>query len=286
MDKRELLQKLIPELAISSCVQKSGDDHEVLVINDEWIFRFAKHPDARAHMHVEVALLKALKNKISLAVPQIAYYFPQSYCFGYRKIKGVPLIKELYQSLNDSQKNQLGNDLAQFMVELEKSISLADARKIGLPNADWPMASIDLKKKLTHLDGMLKTIFDSTIDRYTLLEKDVELVAVVHNDLHGDNILVDDKTGTLTGIIDFGSTAIGCIYHEFRYLHLIDLSLVAQVVEAYSKLSGTQLNAQDAYVYCLATEFSRLVQAQAQNNALKIGEISERIMNLATARNP
>lgn len=280
MNKKELLQKLIPELAIASCEQKSGDDHLVLVVNDEWIFRFAKHDDARAHMHAEVALLKVLENKISIAIPQVAYYFPQSYCFGYRKIKGVSLVKELYHSLNDAQKKQLWNDLARFMVKLEKSISIADARKIGLLNANWPMKSLDLKKKLAHLEGALKTTFNKFIDRYTLLEKDAELVAVMHNDLHADNILIDDKTGKLIGIIDFGSTAIGSIYHEFRYLHLIDLSLVAQVVEAYSKMSGTQLNMQDAYAYCLATEFSRLVQAQEQNNTQKVGQIIERIISL------
>ncbi|GMU19717.1 MAG: hypothetical protein AMXMBFR12_09090 [Candidatus Babeliales bacterium] len=256
------------------------------MVNNEWIFRFAQNYDARAHMHVEVALLKELENKMSFAIPRVAYYFPHSYCFGYRKIHGVSLTKESYFSFNELGKKQLCDDLSRFLVELENCVSIADARKIGLPTADWPMASIDLNKKLTHLEGTLKTIFDNVIDRYALLEKDTELVAVVHNDLHGDNILIDDKTGKLIGIIDFSSTAIGSIYHEFRYLHLIDISLVEQVVEAYSKLSGKQLNTQDAYAYCLATEFSRLVQAQERNNTQKVAAISQRIMNLVTAQNP
>lgn len=286
MDEKIFLQQVIPNLVINTCERKSGDDHLALLINDKWIFRFAQNDDAKVHMHIEVALLKALGNTISFAIPRVAYYFPQSYCFGYRKINGVPLTKELYHSLDDAQKKLICKDLAQFMVELQKGICIPAARKIGLRNVDWPMASIELRKKCTHLEGSLKTIFDTFIDRYTLQEKNTEQFAVVHNDLHGDNILIDDKTGDLIGIIDFSSTALGSIYHEFRYLHLIDINLVAQVVEAYSIISGKQLIAKDAYVYCLATEFSRLVQAQEGNNTQKIGGISERIMNLATARNP
>lgn len=286
MDDKTLIQKLIPDLAIQSCERKSGDDHLVLLINDEWIFRFAQNYDAKIYMHIEVALLKAVENTISFAIPRVAYYFPQSYCFGYQKIKGAPLTKELYHSLNDAQKKHFWNDLAQFMVELQKSISVADARKIGLQKTDWPLASIELRKKCTHLEGSLKTIFDTFIDRYALLEKNTEQFAVVHNDLHSDNILVDDKRGKLIGIIDFSSTALGSIYHEFRYLHLIDTSLVAQVVEAYSMISGKKLNPKDAYVYCLATEFSRLVQAQEHNNTQRVSAIYEQITSLVTTLNP
>ena len=40
-----------------------------------------------------------------------------------------------------------------------------------------------------------------------------------------DNILIDPKTKKLSGIIDFTSAAIDTVYHEFRYLHLIDIEL-------------------------------------------------------------
>ena len=103
---------------------------------------------------------------------------------------------------------------------------------------------------------------------------------VVHNDLHSDNILIDPKTKRLSGIIDFTSAAIDTAYHEFRYLHLIDLELVALAVQAYNQKSGENLTARNAYVYCMATEFSRLAEAMEQNKLIKADEIKQRIFEL------
>lgn len=277
MDKKELLQKLIPDLIIAACEHKSGDEHSVLEVNNQWIFRFAKSDKVGQHMATEVALLKALENKISCAIPRVAYYFPQENCFGYLKIDGTPLSKELYASFNAEQKNQLCHDLAQFIDQLRASLSLFEAHKLGLKNADWPMQPLGLRNRSPRINPELKAIFDGFIERYEQLEGDNLLSTIVHNDLHTDNILVNEKTRILAGIIDFSSTSIGSIYHEFRYLHLIDYHLVADAVAAYNVLAQQKLRANDAYIYCVATEFSRLFEAQEQGNIQKITATTERI---------
>ncbi|CAN5186997.1 N/A [soil metagenome] len=279
--KRLFLQKNIPELNMQTIVSKQGDEHFVLEVNNEWIFRFAKSHEIKRHMATEVELLKALARKIICAIPKVTYYFPEEYCFGYKRIDGVQLSKELYATFSDDQEKEFVQDFAQFLVELEAGISLADAACIALADADWPLKSQILVQKLGNFEGDLNSIFKKFIKEYETLECSKSFTKVIHNDLHGGNIFIDPISKKLSGIIDFTSAACDSVYHEFRYLHLIDMDLVAQAVNAYSQKTGQMLKLRDAYIYCLATEFSRLVEAHEQKNAMKIQAISQRIYELA-----
>lgn len=278
---KEFLQNNIPEISIETIQVKSGDEHTIFEVNDTWIFRCAKSTDIQKHMAVEVKLLKELENKLTVAIPTIAYYFPEKYCFGYKKIEGMPLSSTLYAGFGRAQKNKFADDLAQFLWQLQSSIPLKQAQEIGLTHADWPLKPDELKKRLYFIaDTSLKEIFTDFINEYEQLGVNQSRIVVIHNDLHTNNILIDPKTKRLSGIIDFTSAAIDTVYHEFRYLHLIDMNLVALAVNAYAQKSGQTLKSRDAYIYCMATEFSRLAESLERNESAKSYEITQRIQQL------
>ena len=279
---KAFLQKNVPELAIQTIEAKQGDEHSAIVLNDIWIFRFAKSRDVQQHMSLEIKLLKALENKITCAIPKVAYYFPEAYCFGYQKISGALLSAAMYAQLTAEEKKNLADDFAQFLHELHSKLSVDTAKPIGLSPADWPLRPEVLQAKLASSlnDKSLQKIFDRFIIDYQRLVNTEKKLVVVHNDLHSDNILIDPKTKRLSGIIDFTSAAIDMAYHDFRYLHLIDTELVALIVQAYNQKSGKNLTARNAYLYCMATEFSRLSEAMEQNKLIKADEIKQRIFEL------
>lgn len=286
---RSFLQKTIPGFSIKGIEEKQGDEHRVIEINSTWIFRLPKSLDVCKHMSVEVQLLKTLENKINLPIPKVIYYSKDDYVFGYKKIPGVLLSREIYMQLTPAEKNQFADDFAQFLCELHTSIPLVAARNIAVPfttirltDADWPLKPAELQQKISpKIESSLQAIFNIFIKEYQRIVQSNQPAMVVHNDLHSDNILIDPKTKRLSGIIDFTSAAIDTAYHDFRYLHLIDLEFVAHAVEAYNQIAPDQLIVADAYIYCMATEFSRLSEALARKDEAKISGIKGRIAALS-----
>ena len=172
---RSFLQKTIPDFSIKAIEEKQGDEHKVIEINGTWIFRLAKSLDVCKHMSVEVQLLKALENKIALPIPKVIYYSKDDYIFGYKKIPGVPLSREIYMQLTPAEKNQFADDFAQFLCELHTSIPLDVARNIAvlftiirLTDADWPLRPEALQAKLASslADKSLQELFDRFIIEY------------------------------------------------------------------------------------------------------------------------
>ena len=278
---KSFLQKNVPALSIQSMEEKQGDDHTVAVVNDAWIFRFAKSPDIQQHMGIEIKLLNMLENKITCVIPKVAYYFPEAYCFGYQKISGALFSAAMYAQLTAEEKKNLADDFAQFLHELHSNVSVDAAKPIGLSPADWPLRPEVLQAKLASItDKSLQEVFDRFIAEYQQIVSTEQKLMIVHNDLHADNILIDPKTKKLSVIIDFTSAAIDTAYHDFRYLHLIDMNLVPLAVQSYNQKTGEDLIVRNAYVYCMATEFSRLAEAMEQNDLIKADEIKQRIYEL------
>ena len=87
-------------------------------------FSIAKGLDVCKHMSVEVQLLKALENKIALSIPKVIYYSKDDYIFGYKKIPGALLSREIYMQLTPAEKNHFADDFARFLCELHTSIPL------------------------------------------------------------------------------------------------------------------------------------------------------------------
>jgi aminoglycoside phosphotransferase len=260
-DIEAFLQNNIADFAITTLIFYEGDEHIIAEVNNDLIFRFAKTIAIQKHMCVEIELLKYLKNRIrACSIPHVIYYFPEMYCFGYKKIKGNLLSKEVYASLSHDQQNKLANDVAQFLYELHSNISLEEAQNTGLVFADWPLLPKDLKNKISlKNNNRLNTTFEKFINEYEQI-LDTEHGIVIHNDIHEKNVVINAITNKLSGIIDFTSACIGTKYHEFRYLHLIDEIFLKNVVVAYSERSQFQVSLHNAYIFCMATEFSRLTE--------------------------
>jgi serine/threonine protein kinase len=230
-------------------------------------------------MATEINVLKYLEDKIKIcSIPKIIYNFPEINCFGYKKIIGSHLVQELYLSLSPNEQNQLAKSLAQFLYEFHTTISLTTAHNIELRFANWPLLPKDLKAVTTIKNNLrLNLLFERFIQEYQYILNTTSSM-VVHNDIHSQNILIDKTTNKLSGSIDFTSASIDTIYHEFRYLHLIDLGFLSKVLQAYSHKSNLILSLKNALFFCLATEFSRLSETPSTSHDYK--EIVKRIHQL------
>ena len=80
----------------------SGQFNHVLCLNERWIFRFPKSPDAAAELAHELEILPGLAGRLPLPIPNPIYSALESdrpLVMGYAMLPGVPLLRETYQSL-------------------------------------------------------------------------------------------------------------------------------------------------------------------------------------------
>ncbi|MDE6292060.1 MAG: AAC(6')-Ie family aminoglycoside N-acetyltransferase, partial [Bacilli bacterium] len=96
-----------------------GYDSIAYIINNEYLFKLAKHDDAKNSYKREKKVLDYLKDnfKSNVKIPRIDY-FDESGIMGYKMIKGSPLTKEIYESMSEEQKESLHIAIANFLKEL------------------------------------------------------------------------------------------------------------------------------------------------------------------------
>lgn len=236
----------MPFAVESAVFEGEGDFCRAYAVNHDWIFRFAYNEEGSKAMGREIVLLPRLGPVVSLPIPEIAYSGRQDngfYYMGYRKIEGVPLSRELYQSLSADEQETCVRDIALFLRGLY-SFGLAEARALGVPESDYPFCRTEDgiqqgkaaeiypsvgDRIINHplLDHYLAVKVASTlricvrlfVESFLLEPSPGEMPpALVHGDLSSDHILFDPNSRRISGVIDFSDAIITAPLLDFAYL--------------------------------------------------------------------
>lgn len=228
---RQALNAEIPDLEIESLkIIETGWDHLVAEVNEKWIFRFPRKKASIKNLQREKKLLAYLKSYISLAVPQYQFFGKKIAFAGYQKLPGIHLNKQIYHSLDPVVKDNIALTLATFFCELHASVSKEQAREWGYGTAIRPL------EKIATLSGMpdeIKTMLIEAVD-YAEAELSKEEMVFIHQDVNGDNSVLDENLGQITGVFDFSDVAIGPYSWEFAALLDVDIKLARKASEIYA----------------------------------------------------
>ena len=108
-----------PDLAFSRAVLiDRGADHAVVVLDDAWVFRFPRSAAYAATFPIELKLLRALRSRTPLAIPDYLRVAPRQAFGGYPLIVGRELTAPMFASLSRAAQETLLADLAAFMTAL------------------------------------------------------------------------------------------------------------------------------------------------------------------------
>jgi aminoglycoside phosphotransferase (APT) family kinase protein len=189
-----------------------GWDHEVLLANGAWVFRFPRNDFAALGLRTELAILPWLAPRLPLPIPVPVFEGVLD------ETKGMPFVGHrlvpgktvLDAGLGEEARAALGPALARFVRALH-SIRPADAPPAPPPDVigrmDAPKRMPLTQERLASLrrDGVLP---DDTVTRLLRLIEEPwkpparEDLVLVHADLHGRNLLVG-ADGALSGVIDW-----------------------------------------------------------------------------------
>lgn len=222
MEKEEMtksIRAIYPEFSIKQVERLSGgQNNEIFLVNDEWIFRFPKYAKGIDEIKNETLFLKAVHDKLPIPIPHPEYAFhgmkkPGEAFAGYRMLPGKPLQKEEFNSLKN--KRAIVRELAVFMKELHGlNLSGEIHSLIGPPQKDyeiWHDLFVRLKEKVfVHMNEKARQSVAANFEAFfEEISSSYFPQTVIHGDFGPTNLLYDPVDQRLSGVIDFGSVSIG-----------------------------------------------------------------------------
>lgn len=211
---QNMIQLLFPQLNIHSISKLGfGNDSEAVLVNNEIVFKIPKHQKASNNLSKEKQILDIMKDKITLPIPHVQYYaiLPNGFAIlGYNKINGKTLTKEAFDLFTEKQKDNLAKQIAGFLGELHqvKVINYRDFlidTKVEI-ETEYKTFMYKFSRFLTLQQiNTAKALFESILIDESLYRY---CPVLVHNDFSAGNILFDESTNSISGIIDFGDAAI------------------------------------------------------------------------------
>lgn len=215
-----ILRESFPELDLRGVRYfAQGWDYELWEVNEELLFRFPMREACVAPLQKEIRLLPELADALSVAVPWPEYVsegcdeFALPF-YGYRKLAGVPLSEA---ALTETQRRDIARELGRFLSQLHRfTIDRAQALDVPCFSAKgWRARYRTFRDRGDReVAPLLSPDERATVAEFwrLFLENDAYFQfspTLIHGDLDDAHVLVDAKTGQLTGIIDFGDAMVG-----------------------------------------------------------------------------
>ncbi|HRH44894.1 MAG TPA: aminoglycoside phosphotransferase family protein, partial [Pyrinomonadaceae bacterium] len=191
-----------------------GDFCQAYLVNEEWVFRFAKHREARESLKREYCLLPKIAPQITLQIPQPQIVsFENNLSFSaYRILPDEGLSSEIYSQLNKTEQTNCTDQVAHFLNQLH-SIDLNLAQNCGVKfcnyQSQYSNLLIEAKEHLFPVIEKADCQFVEQVISEYLDSNHFFTPTLLHGDLSPNHVLFDKKTTSVSGIIDFGDMMIG-----------------------------------------------------------------------------
>lgn len=225
------IQRRCPDLPVrTATLNADGQYNDVLVVNDAYIFRFAKVRPAIETLRREVHILHRLQRRLPLPIPNPTFVSPEGAglgeaFMGYSLIPGQPLWREAFRALSDeSGLSRMAGQLADFLRALH-SLPPEQIVPAGQPVADTADDMRDLFSRIrAKLYGYMRADVREEVTAHFerfLAEAEQPLAPVLrHGDFGTGNLLHDPVTLNITGILDFSFTGPGDPAADFAGLYV------------------------------------------------------------------
>ncbi|MGE6755435.1 phosphotransferase family protein [Rossellomorea sp. NPDC071047] len=223
----ERIREIYPELNINhSEVIDLGQNNDVLIVNDNLVFRFPKYVEGIKKLIKETEVLEQIKGKLSLSIPYPQYRSMETnevgkVFTGYQRIGGTPLWPDMMKNIHNEER--IASQLVQFLTELHSqpvdSLGIEKKSAVDALNSIVNLYGKFKDKLFPYMNETSKSEIDHIFERFLSNKELLSFNTVlIHGDFGASNILWDSKREEITGIIDFGETEIGDPAYDFAGL--------------------------------------------------------------------
>jgi aminoglycoside 2''-phosphotransferase len=209
------IHEVMPGLPVSSLrTAQDGLVNDVLIVNEEWVFRFARTEGGEQALAREAELVALVGRHVSLRVPELASQSPG--CLVYAFIPGVPLSRFDLLTLDARTRGAVLEQLGTFLWQLHgipipapAEGTSSDAGHRANEDAEWLYE--DLERELFPFMMAWARVWAREHFR-SVLEGHLDLrytSALIHGDLAPYHLCYDPDASRLVGVIDFGEAGAG-----------------------------------------------------------------------------
>ncbi len=203
-----------------------GQNNDVLVVNDEFVFRFPKHDQAVKRLEIECAILDGVQPYVTgVQVPAPLYTSLSATVgrafVGYKMIAGdVGTLEEFKGIRNPS----IALQLATFLRELHR-VPTRHAIRVTLSVSDGREYWAEMYARVQQLlfRHMRPDAQDDITQHFETFLNDADNFAydpvLRHGDVGPDQMILNKESLTINGVIDFGSAGLGDPAVDVAWLH-------------------------------------------------------------------
>lgn len=208
----ERVREILPNLRVASVrVGEDGLVNDVLIVNEEWVFRFPRTHQARTGLEREARILDLVRRHVSLRVPEVEHLDPT--CMVTRFVPGIPLGRHTLLAEDGRTQTALLEQLGRFLGGLH-AVPLGDltpAEPVAATPPEWERLYEALERELfplimPHARVRARDHFRPALERRLDLSYPP---ALVHGDLAPYHLCYDPRTRRLNGVLDFGEAGPG-----------------------------------------------------------------------------
>jgi aminoglycoside 2''-phosphotransferase len=212
---RQRIQMIMPELDIKHIEHnREGLINDIVIINQELVFRFAKNDGYAQILNLELDILDLVRPQIEIPVPTPVYRGPGSVV--YPLLEGLALLRETLLNMDTVTRDKVAAQLGTFLYQLHTT---------PIDDIDWdlPTTLAPVTKKkwveirgrveekvypllLKHQIAWVENLFNHALENSNTFDYTPTLI---HADLAPYHILFDREKDQITGVLDFGVAGIG-----------------------------------------------------------------------------
>lgn len=233
------LHKTWPDLRWD-CARLIERDHDVVILDDAFVFRFECQDPEHEPLGTEVCFLQSLRERADIEVPNYTRVQDGFRVAGYPIMPGDPLTLRRWAEFTCGQQRQVVLGMAEIL-DAVHGFPLPEAQDLGIlptsrPDAEM-LRSLDLYSRMVrrgHLTEPEVAYCDSIVRASTNTGGLAEMPScVIHGDIEPPHMLHSGEQ--FTGVIDFGDVAIGDPAADFGFLWELGEQFVDGVIENYSR---------------------------------------------------
>jgi aminoglycoside 2''-phosphotransferase len=216
--------EISPELAVKSVkINDDGLMNDIIIVNDEFVYRFPKNEYAFKNLPAEARLLIFLQDKITLKIPKPFYAGDD--VLAYRIIPGETLRRDWLLKLGEEEQQKIADQMAQFFKELHSVDAASADFEIGAADAlagyeGWVGAYARIKERvfpllMPHVRDLMQEHFEDFLADENNFAFEPKMV---DTDIPPYHIMFDAERKVINGIIDFGCAGMGDPASDFSVI--------------------------------------------------------------------
>ena len=253
-DAQRLLRAASPEFAkIDLTPVSASTSNYVYVTSDSSIIRFPHNDWVRDGFQREHKLLSLLDGQLGVSIPRIDLFNETPVFMAYKAIEGMVASRDVVSTLNSERRARFGATLGAFMARLHGE----PTEKFDfLPQRYGEELLRQLRENLERIgsrdpEGRVGGLLQETLDTWEDVRNGNDVKVLLHQDLHGQNLICDPETGDLIGVLDFTLAWIGDPLWDFPEVYRCGADILEHTIEVYSEESGRRINTEAVKIISL-----------------------------------